>query len=58
MAVIGRLATALLVIPAYTIAGVVMAIFLVALGVVIGLRVVEAVSDYGPSYQLRLRGHV
>jgi hypothetical protein len=49
---IRRLAVAALVIPAYTLAGVVMAIFLVALAVVLGARVVEAVSDYGHSYSI------
>jgi hypothetical protein len=50
--VIRRLAVAALVIPAYTFAGLVMAIFLVVLAVVVGARVVEAVSDYGHSYSI------
>jgi hypothetical protein len=50
--VIRRLAVAALVIPAYTFAGLVMAIFLVLLAVVVGARVVEAVSDYGHSYSI------
>jgi hypothetical protein len=47
-----RLAVAALVIPAYAFAGLVMAIFLVVLAVVVGARVVEAVSDYGHSYSI------
>jgi hypothetical protein len=49
---IRRLAIAALVVPAYTVAGLVMAIFLVVLAVVVGARVVEAVSDYGHSYSI------
>ncbi|MEK6274673.1 MAG: hypothetical protein AABM30_04975 [Actinomycetota bacterium] len=49
---IGRLAIAALVIPAYAVATAVFLVFLVALGIVLGARVVEAVSDYGHSYSM------
>lgn len=49
---IRRFAIAAFVIPAYVFAGAVMAIFLVALAVAVGARVVEAVSDYGRSYAI------
>lgn len=50
--VIRRIAVAALVIPAYVFASAVFVIFLVVLGIVLGTRVVEAMSDYGPSYSV------
>lgn len=51
--VVRRVLTAAVLVPAYVFAALVFGVFIVALGIILGSRVVDAVRDNGPTYSAR-----